>query len=45
MYVAFINKLASWYFLYNQQAGKAIISGEKVFCGGKFKAISLYVTI
>ena len=32
-HVTFINKLASWYFLYDQQPGRALVSGEKVGCG------------
>ena len=29
-HVTFINKLASWYFLYNQQASRALVSGKRV---------------
>ena len=31
-HVTFMNKFASWYFLYDQQVGRALVSGEKVGC-------------
>ena len=32
-HVTFINKFVSWYFLYDQQVSRALISGKKVGCG------------
>ena len=42
-HVTFINKLASWYFLYNQQAGRALVSCEKVGCWKVKSDITSYI--